>query len=157
TLGGGFGGKIGLFEPLVAAAALTVGRPVQVVLTRTEDFAATNPAPGCLIDLKIGASAEGELLALQARILLDEGAFADFSAASFAAGRIGGPYRWGAWESRVLGVRTNRVGSGAYRAPTAPQTAFALESLLDELAERLELDPVEIRLRNAAEEGDQRL
>jgi CO/xanthine dehydrogenase Mo-binding subunit len=157
TLGGGFGGKIGLFEPLVAAAALRLERPVRVVLTRTEDFAATNPAPGCLIDLKIGASADGELLGLQARILLDEGAFADFSAASFAAGRIGGPYRWAAWESRCLGVRTNRVGSGAYRAPTAPQTAFALESLVDELAERLGLDPVELRIRSAAEEGDQRL
>jgi len=157
TLGGGFGGKIGLFEPLVAAAALVLRRPVRIVLTRTEDFAATNPAPGCLIDLKIGAGADGGLLALEARILLDEGAFADFSAAPFAVGRIGGPYRWGAWESRVYGVRTNRVGSGAYRAPTAPQTAFALESLVDELAARLELDPVELRLRNAAEEGDPRL
>lgn len=157
TLGGAFGGKIGLFEPLVAAAAIRLGRPVRVVLTRTEDFASTNPAPGCLIDLKIGAAADGELLALEARILLDEGAFADFSAAPFAVGRIGGPYRWGAWNSKVLGVRTNRVGSGAYRAPTAPQTAFALESLVDELAARLGLDPVELRLRNAAEEGDRRL
>lgn len=157
TLGGGFGGKIGLFEPLVAAAALRLRRPVTLVLTRSEDFASTNPAPGCLIDLKIGAAADGELRALEARILLDEGAFADFSAAPFAAGRIGGPYRWTSWDSRVYGVRTNRVGSGAYRAPTAPQTAFALESLIDQLAARLGLDPVELRFRNAAVEGDRRL
>jgi CO/xanthine dehydrogenase Mo-binding subunit len=157
TLGGGFGGKIGLFEPLVGAAALELGRPVQVVLTRSEDFASTNPAPGTLIDLKIGAAADGELLALEARILLDEGAFADFSAAPFAVGRIGGPYRWKNWNSKVYGVRTNRVGSGAYRAPTAPQTAFALESLVDELAARLEVDPVDLRLRNAAVEGDRRV
>jgi CO/xanthine dehydrogenase Mo-binding subunit len=157
TLGGGFGGKIGLYEALVAAAARAIDRPVRLLLTRSEDFVATNPAPGCLMDLKIGASSEGELLALEARILLDEGAFADFSAAPFAVARIGGPYRWGAWDSRVYGVRTNRVGSGAYRAPTAPQTAFALESLIDELAAKLEIDPIELRIRNAAVEGDRRL
>src|SRR5207247_9696781 len=130
TLGGAFGGKIGLIEPLVGAAALVLGRPVRLVFTRSEDFAAGNPAPRCSIQLRIGADAEGTLTALDGRILMDAGAFPEFGSAAIAGGRLGGPYRWSAWNVLTYGVLTNRFGAGAYRAPSAPQTAFALESLL---------------------------
>ena len=157
TLGGAFGGKIGLIEPLVGAAALALQRPVRLVLTRSEDFAATNPAPGCVIDLKVGADAEGTLRAIDARILMDAGAFPESSEAAVAAGRIAGPYKWPSWRVRSFGVLTNRFGAGAYRGPTAPQTAFALESLLDDVAARLNMDPIDLRLRNVPGEGDRRI
>jgi CO/xanthine dehydrogenase Mo-binding subunit len=157
TLGGGFGGKLGLIEPLVAGAALSLERPVRVALTRSEDFAAANPAPALTIDLEIGAQADGRLAALRARILVDTGAFSDSSPAMLAGPKVGGPYRWDEWDVRVYAVRTNRFGAGAYRAPTAPQTAFALESLVDEVAGRLGLDPIELRIRSAATAGDLRL
>ena len=67
-----------------------------------------------------------------------------------------GPYRWQAHELTALGVATNRVTFGAYRAPAAPPAAFAVESLIDELARRLGIDPLELRLRNVAGEGDRR-
>jgi len=157
TLGGAFGAKIGLIEPLVGAAALVLQRPVRLVLTRSEDFAAANPAPSCLMDVRIGATADGTLAALDARIVVDAGAFSEYGGAALASGRIGGPYRWGAWRVGTMGVTTNRFGAGAYRAPSAPQTAFALESLVDELATALGMDPVELRLRNAPERGDRRI
>jgi CO/xanthine dehydrogenase Mo-binding subunit len=67
---------------------------------------------------------------------------------------VGGPYHWGAFDVRAYGVRTNRFGTGSYRGPGGPQAAFAIESLLDELAAKLGIDPVELRLRNLAAEGD---
>jgi CO/xanthine dehydrogenase Mo-binding subunit len=156
AVGGAFGSKIGLIEPLVAGAALAVGRPLRVAFTRREDFAAANPAPAILVDLRVGARADGSGLVLDAALILDSGAFADSSPAALAGGRLGGAYRWDAWHVEVTGVRTNRFGAGAYRAPTAPQTAFAVESAIDELAGKLGLDPLELRLSNAAEEGDRR-
>jgi CO/xanthine dehydrogenase Mo-binding subunit len=90
-------------------------------------------------------------------VLVDDGAYADSSPSGLVGGRVGGPYRWEAWEVRAYGVRTNRFGSGAYRGPTATQTAFALEQLLDRLAAELGVDPIELRARNAVEEGDSRL
>jgi CO/xanthine dehydrogenase Mo-binding subunit len=157
TLGGAFGGKIGLIEPLVAAAAIVLRRPVRLVLTRSEDFAAANPAPACVIDLRIGARADGTLAALDGRILVDAGAFSEYGGAALSSGRIGGPYRWGAWKVTTLGVTTNRFGAGAYRAPSAPQTAFALESLVDDLATQLGMDPVDLRLQNVPDQGDLRI
>ena len=90
-----------------------------------------------MIDLKVGADVEGTLRAIDARILMDAGAFPESSEAAVAAGRIAGPYKWASWRVRSFGVLTNRFGAGAYRGPTAPQTAFALESLLDDVAARL--------------------
>ena len=67
---------------------------------------------------------------------------------------VGGPYRWDAYDVRAYGVRTNRFGTGSYRGPGGPQASFALESLLDELAAKLGLDPIDLRLRNLAAVGD---
>jgi CO/xanthine dehydrogenase Mo-binding subunit len=157
TLGGAFGGKVRLIEPLVAVAALAVGRPVQLVLTRSEDFAATNPAPASIIELRVGADAEGTITALQARVTVDSGSFPDFSPAPLVASRIAGPYAVPNCEVDVYGVRTNRVGAGAYRAPMGTPSAFALESLLDELADHLELDPIDLRIRNTPHADDRRI
>jgi CO/xanthine dehydrogenase Mo-binding subunit len=156
TLGGGFGGKMGLVEPLVVGAALALKRPVRLAFTRSEDFAAGQPAPGFLIDLKVGARADGTFAALDCRVLVDGGAFADQAPTALVGGRVGGPYRWDAWNVQTYGVRTNRFGPGAYRAPTATPIAFALEPLLDQLAEQLGIDALELRRRNAAVEGDPR-
>ena len=157
TIGGGFGGKIGLIEPLVAAAALAVGRPLRVAFTRTEEFSAANPSPAIRYDVKIGAAADGRLAALEARVVVDVGAFLESGPASTAGSRLGGPYRWEAWETNTYGVRTNRAGAGAYRGPSATQGAFAVEQLLDELAEELDIDPLALRRANLAAEGDVRL
>jgi CO/xanthine dehydrogenase Mo-binding subunit len=157
TLGGGFGGKLAVIEPLVVGATLCLGRPVRVAFTRSEDFAAGVPGPGLEIDLRVGARADGTLAALDARLLADSGAFSDSSPVAFAGGKVGGAYSFAAWRVTTYAVQTNRFGAGAYRAPLATPTAFALESLLDELALELDLDPVALRLRNVPAAGDHRV
>jgi CO/xanthine dehydrogenase Mo-binding subunit len=153
-LGGGFGGKLMLLEPLVAAAALALKRPVRLAMTRSEDLAASNPAPAELIDLELGATPEGRFTGVRSRTVCDRGATDDFGLESIAAMLSAGPYRWQAHELTAYGVATNRVTFGAYRAPTAAPAAFAVESLIDELAGQLGVDPLELRLANVAEEGD---
>lgn len=153
-LGGAFGGKMMVIEPLACAAAIALQRPVRLALTRSEDMAAANPAPAEILELELGADAEGTLTGIRARVLVDRGSTEDFGVESIAAMLSAGPYRWAAHRLAALGVRTNRVTFGAYRAPAAPPAAFALESLLDELAVQLGLDPMELRLRNVMTEGD---
>ncbi len=153
-LGGSFGSKILVVDPLVAGAALVLRRPVRLVLDRREDIAATNPAPGSLMELRIGARADGTLTGLDARLTFDAGAYREWSIEGIAAVLIGGPYRWEAFDVRAYGVRTNRFGTGSYRGPGGPQAAFAIESLIDELAQRLGIDPIDFRLRNLAADGD---
>jgi CO/xanthine dehydrogenase Mo-binding subunit len=153
-LGGAFGGKMMIIEPLVTAAVFAVRRPVRLALTRSEDIAATNPAGGEVMSLELGADAEGRLTGIRARVHVDRGSTDDFGIESIAAMLASGPYNWRAHELTALGVATNRVTFGAYRAPAAAPAAFAVESLLDDLARRLELDPLELRLRNVAQEGD---
>ncbi|HMI69213.1 MAG TPA: molybdopterin cofactor-binding domain-containing protein, partial [Solirubrobacteraceae bacterium] len=127
-LGGAFGGKLMIVEPLVAAAVWRLRRPVRLAMTRMEDFAATNPAPGQVIELEAGATAEGRLTAVRGRIVIDRGSNDEFGLEALAATLTSGPYRWDAHEMRAYGVLTNRVGFGAYRAPTAPPSAYAIES-----------------------------
>lgn len=153
-LGGAFGGKWPLNEPLVAAAAVAMGRPVRLVMERTEDQVATQPSESYRIELQIGADAAGRFLGLRARIVADAGAFAEGTASSLAAVLVAGPYRWPSFDISAYGVRTNRFGMGAYRGPSGPPSAFALETLIDELAGTLGLDPVELRRRNAVSDGD---
>ena len=152
-LGGAFGGKTMIVEPLVVGAALVLRRPVRLVMTRSEDFAACNPAAAEILEVEIGADRDGSLTGIRARILCDCGS-SEFGMEPLAALLSAGPYRWQAYDLTAYGVLTNRVTQGAYRAPAAPQAAFALESLVDELAERLQLDPLELRLRNVLTAGD---
>jgi CO/xanthine dehydrogenase Mo-binding subunit len=153
-LGGSFGSKILVVDPLVAGAALVLRRPVRLVFSRREDMAATNPAPGSRIEVRVGATADGTLTGLDARLAFDAGAYTEWSIEGIAAVLIAGPYRWSAFDVRAYGVQTNRFGTGSYRGPGGPQAAFAIESLIDELATKLGMDPIELRLRNLATDGD---
>jgi CO/xanthine dehydrogenase Mo-binding subunit len=154
TLGGGFGGKLLIADPLAAAATLILGRPVRVELTRLEDFRMSNPAPAGVLELTAGATRDGRLAGLRARLSFETGAFSEGSIEGIAAILTVGPYRWAAHEVVSFGVETNRVGTGAYRAPGAPQATFALEQVLDELAGRLDIDPIELRRRNVVAAED---
>ncbi len=153
-LGGAFGGKFALVEPLAAGAALALRRPVRVALTRTEDFQATNPASAQITELRIGGRKDGTLTGIEARMLVDRGSNAGWGVEGITSLLVAGPYRWEAFDLRGYGIQTNRFTFGAYRAPGAPTAAFALESLVDELAEELGVDPLELRLKNALVEGD---
>jgi CO/xanthine dehydrogenase Mo-binding subunit len=152
-LGGAFGGKWPLLDTLVAAAAVKLRRPVRLIATRSEDFAAANPGQPFSTTLRIGADGEGRFTALEARVVADAGAFEEGSAESLAGVLLAGPYAWPAFDIKAYGVRTNRFGVGAYRAPSAPAMAFAIETLIDELAAELAIDPIELRRRNVAAEG----
>ena len=153
-LGGAFGGKFALVEPLAAGATLALRRPVRLTLTRSEDFQATNPVSAQVTELMIGARSDGTLTAIQGRMVVDRGSNAGWGVEGITSLLAAGPYRWQAYDITAYGVQTNRFTFGAYRAPGAPTAAFALESLLDELAAALDLDPLELRLHNAVVEGD---
>src|SRR3954468_10619056 len=153
-LGGAVGGKLMISEPLAAAAALALGRPVRLVFRRSEDFAAANPAPGALIDLERGATRDGELTAIRGRIVGDRGGLGEMGVETISAMLSAGPYRWSAHDLTAIGVATNRVSAGAYRAPGAPPAAFAVESLMDRVADELGLDPIAFRLQNVLVAGD---
>ena len=153
-LGGAFGGKFAMIEPLVVGPVLALRRPVRLVLTRSEDFQMTNPAPAEIIELRVGGKRDGKLTALEARIVADRGALTDWGVEGISSTLVAGPYRWQAHRIEGYGVRTNRVSFGAYRAPGATPSAFALETLLDELADQLDVDPIELRLQNSIREGD---
>lgn len=152
-IGGAFGGKFGLVEPLAAAAARAARKPVRLVYTRSEDLLAGNPAPQSAITVKLGAKSDGTLVALQARAVFDSGAFP--GAAAVLGGIIlNSSYRCPNVDLRCYEVITNKVSVGAYRAPNAPQATFALESAVDELCQKLAMDPFAFRLKNALQEGD---
>ena len=153
TVGGGFGGKILLLEPLVGALALMLRRPVKLVLTRRDDFLLGNPGPECEIMLKTGVKRDGTLTALQARIIFDSGATSG-APASIAAILLGGYYRVPHLDIESFEVLTHKPPNGAYRAPGAPQGTFAIESQMNRMATLLGLDPVEFRLKNASGQGD---
>jgi len=154
-VGGGFGGKFVLIEPLVAAAAKAVGRPVLLKYSRTDDFLAGNPAPECKIRIRLGARQDGTITALDSDMIFDSGS-ASGSPLSIAAILMGGYYKFPNLRIKGYETQTHKPSSGSYRAPGAQQGTFAIESAIDELARRLGLDPLEIRLLNCAEEGDQR-
>jgi CO/xanthine dehydrogenase Mo-binding subunit len=154
-LGGAFGGKFALVEPLAAGAALALRRPVRLVMTRQEDFAATNPASAQVTELEIGARKDGTLTGIRGRMIVDRGSNAGWGVEGITSLLVAGPYRWEGIDVRGYGVQTNRFTFGAYRGPGAPTAAFAVESLVDELAAELDLDPLELRRKNALVEGDQ--
>ena len=152
-IGGAFGGKFGLIEPLAGAVAYASRRPVRLVYTRSEDLLAGNPAPASIITLKLGAKRDGTLVAMEGKVIFDSGAFP--GAAAILGGLImGSTYRCPNMDFRCYEVLTNKVSVGAYRAPGAPQATFALESTVDELCLTLQMDPVEFRLKNGLKEGD---
>ena len=153
-IGGAFGGKFALVEPLAAGATLALERPVRLTFTRSEDFQATNPASAQITHLRVGARKDGTFTGIEARMIVDRGSNAGWGVEGITSLLVAGPYRWEAHDLRGYGVQTNRFTFGAYRAPGAPTAHYALESLLDELATKLDIDPIELRLKNAVVEGD---
>ncbi len=125
-IGGGFGGKETLLEPLAAAVASRLRKPVRLGFTRQEDLLAGNPAPQMVITVKLGAKRDGTLTAIQAHILLDSGAYPNFLA-GFSSFHFAGLYRCPNIDVHCDMVQTNKPGTGAYRAPAGPQTYFAIE------------------------------
>jgi len=153
-IGGAFGGKFGLHEPLVAATAMAVRRPVRLVYTRQEDLLAANPAPQIKLEIKLGAKRDGTLVALYARGIFDSGAYPG-AGPGLGAFLLTGLYRCPNIDIRCYEVLTNKVGVGAYRAPNTPQVTFALEATVDALCHKLGIDPVAFRKQNAVRGGDQ--
>ncbi len=155
-IGGGFGGKETLLEPLAAVVAHRLRKPVRLVYTRREDLLAGNPAPQMVITIKLGAKRDGTLTAIQARMILDSGAYPN-PLAGFSGFHFASVYRCPNLNIRCDVVQTNKPGTGAYRAPSGPQAYFALESTVQELCQQLEMDPLQFRQINAFKEGDPNL
>jgi len=128
-------------------------RPVQVALARSEEFVVGHPAPATEFELELGAMKDGSLVALRTRFHYDNGATAGWHA-GLTAGFFGGTYRVPNFDVRGYEVSTNKTPVDAYRAPGATQAYFALESAMDELAARLEIDPIDLRLHIVARLGD---
>src|SRR5437879_27148 len=152
-IGGGFGGKtIVYLEPLATLLAKKSGRPVKMVMTREEVMRATGPTSGSKSTVKIGATKDGKIVAAQGTFYLQAGALPG-SPIRGAVGCSFSPYDI----PHVLSVGfrgpSNRLHVSAYRAPGAPIGAYAVECVIDELAEALKMDPLELRLKNAAKQG----
>jgi CO/xanthine dehydrogenase Mo-binding subunit len=152
VFGGGFGAKHGIYEPLVAAVALTVKQPVKLVLSRSEDFFSSTPAPEIVIELKTGAKHDCTVTALQALIYTNNAVFS-FNHGGIIANLIAGTYQWQHVQIDTFEVHTFTNPVGAYRAPGAPQAMLAIEGNMDEMALQLGVDPLDFRYYNAVEDG----
>jgi CO/xanthine dehydrogenase Mo-binding subunit len=155
-VGGGYGSKsYTKIEPLTSALALRAGRPVRLALSVEEAILTTR---GDAADIRIASAfdREGHLLGRRAEVLLDTGGYAENSplVARKAANRLGGPYRIPALDVRSSAVYTNTAPASSFRGFGAPQVVFAGESQMDEAAERLHLDPLELRRRNVLRRGE---
>ncbi|MBI4296907.1 MAG: xanthine dehydrogenase family protein molybdopterin-binding subunit [Chloroflexi bacterium] len=152
-VGGGFGAKaFTLIEPLCVLLAQKAGRPVKMVMSREEEFIAATPAPPVVYRLKMGATRDGRITAAEGTAIFDAGAFAGEMAPSAMDSLA--LYKVPNLSLEHFQVVTNKPPVGAYRAPNHPQGAFASESMLDMIAQSLSLDPLELRLRNAVQDGD---
>ena len=156
-IGGGFGGKFTPYTDLPAAllSRKSGNRPVKMALTRTEVLQATGPTSGSYIKVKMGASKDGRITAVEADLIYEAGAYPG-SPVGAGAGVILSPYKLDNLRIDGYDVVVNRPQSGAYRAPGGTNAAFASETVIDELAEILKIDPLEFRHVNAAQAGDRR-
>ena len=156
-IGGGFGGKITVYlEPVAALLSKKCGRPVKMTMQRAEVFEGTGPTPGSYMRVKLGAKKDGTLVAGEAWLAYDCGAFPGgmigpgsmcvFSCYDIPNARVDG-----------FDVLNNKPKVQAYRAPGSTQAAFATEQVMDELALQLKMDPIDLRLKNAAKEGTRRV
>ncbi len=152
-VGGAFGAKFGLYEPMVALIAYTVERPVSLILTRGEELLTTNPAPALRLSAKLGFKSDGSLLAMQALAMADTGIYPS-GLGSFASFQFANFYPCDNVLLESINVVTFKQSVGAYRAPTSPTAFMAAETLFDEAAAQLGMDPIELRLMNAAKAGD---
>lgn len=152
-IGGGFGGKTHVWiEPVALALSRKANRPVKVVMTREEVFRASGPTCSTSIDVKIGATKDGRITAAKAELRYQDGAFPGIW------GMLGALTSFSCYDlenvqSIGYDVLVNRPKVAAYRAPSAPMAAFAVESTLDLVAKEIGMKPVDLRLLNAAQEG----
>jgi xanthine dehydrogenase molybdenum-binding subunit len=155
-IGGGFGGKFPAYmEPAAAILSHKTGHPVKMIMSRTEVFEATGPGPGSYIKVKMGVKKDGTITAAQAYLAYEAGAFPG-SAVGAGASCILGPYNIANVTIDAYDVVVNKPKSSAYRAPGAPNAAYASESVIDELAEKIGMDPLELRKKNSSREGTRR-
>jgi CO/xanthine dehydrogenase Mo-binding subunit len=152
-IGGGFGAKtIVYLEPLATMLSKKTGRPVKMAMTRDEVFRASGPTSGSMSTVKIGAKKDGTIVAAQGTWYLQAGALPG-SPIRGAAGCSFAPYNIPNVHAVGFDVVSNRSKVAAYRAPGAPIGAYGVECVLDEIAEKLKLDPLELRMKNAAKQG----
>ncbi len=156
-VGGGFGGKQEMFvEDILALAALTTGRPVKFELTREEQFISTSTRHPMRVTVKAGADEDGKLTALQLDVLSNTGAYGNHAGPVLfhAVGECIGVYNCPNKKVDAVAAYTNTVPSGAFRGYGLPQTIFAVEAAIDELAKQLGINPFEMRRRNVVKQGD---
>jgi CO/xanthine dehydrogenase Mo-binding subunit len=157
-IGGGFGGKNTVYlEPLAVLLSQKSGhRPVKLTMSRAEVLAATGPTAASAIRVKMGVDPAGRITAAQASLAYAAGAFPG-APVDVAANIIFGPYRIDNVQVDGYDVVVNRPQTMAYRAPGSTNANFAAETVVDELCEKLGMDPLEFRLLNGAKEGDRRV
>ena len=153
-IGGGFGAKgVTYLAPVTAVLAKKAGRPVKIAMSRTEVFVGSGPASATFMRVKIGAKRDGKITAGQVYMVYEAGAFPGSPVGGGAITSFGS---YNIENVLVDGydVVCNKQKAQSYRAPGQPQAAFAVECAMDELADELGMDPMELRLRNAVTEGD---
>ena len=156
-IGGGFGGKTLIYlEPVAAILAKKTGQAVKVSMTRADVFEATGPTAGGSYRVKIGATKDGKITAADVTLIYEAGAFPG-SPVGPGCQCILAPYNIENGRVEGFDVVLNKPKTAAYRAPGAPAAAFAGESVIDEIAEKLGMDPLEFRLINGAKEGTRRI
>ena len=156
-IGGGFGGKISVYlEPVAAILSRETGRPVKIIMSRIEEFEGTGPTPASHIKVKMGATNDGRIVAAEADLMYEAGAFPGSPVAAGAM-CIFSPYAIPNMTVDGYDVVVNKPKTAAYRAPGATNAAFASETIIDEIAEQIGMDPLEIRRLNGAKEGDRQV
>jgi xanthine dehydrogenase molybdenum-binding subunit len=152
-IGGGFGGKTTIYlEPLALLLSQKTGVPVKLVMSRNEVLRATGPTAGGALKVKMGATRDGRITAAQVWMAYEAGAFPGSPVGPGAMCTIA-PYAIPNFQIDALDVLVNRPKVAAYRAPGATNAEFVTETVIDELAEKCKLDPIEFRLRNAVKQG----
>jgi CO/xanthine dehydrogenase Mo-binding subunit len=152
-IGGGFGGKIGIYlEPLALLLSKKTGKPVKMVMSRGEVLRATGPTSGSHIRVKMGANKEGKITAAQIWMAYEAGAFPG-SPVGAGCMTVLAPYNLENLQIDGFDVAVNKPKTAAYRAPGATNAAMGAETVIDELAEKLGIDPLEFRRINGAKEG----
>ena len=155
-IGGGFGGKISVYlEPVAAVLSKKSGHPVKMVMSRREVFESTGPTPGSHIKIKMGVTKDGKITAAQAHMAYEAGGFPG-SPVGAGAMCVFAVYDTDNVVIDGYDVVVNKAKTAAYRAPGAPNAAFAAEQVVDELARRIGIDPMDFRLKNASKEGTRR-
>ncbi len=155
-IGGGFGGKTTIhLEPVAALLSRKTGHPVKVTMSRADVMEASGPTAGSYMKVKMGVTNDGKLTAAQADLRFEAGGYPG-SPVGAAAQCMFSPYDIENVLIDAYDVVDNKPKSTAYRAPGAPIGSFAAETLIDEIAEKLSIDPLELRITNSAKEGTRR-